>query len=71
MEKSCKKWSPKAIPRPLFKFGEKPKPDPACQKFLLRQVNKARIPSYLKQKIFKFFMRNNQICTYFSVGVTR
>ena len=30
MEKSCRKCKPKASPRPLFDFGEKPKTATAC-----------------------------------------
>ena len=33
MEKSCRKFAPKASPRPLFNFGKYPKTNFACKKF--------------------------------------
>ena len=32
MEKSCRKCTPKASPRPLFYFGKQPKTAIACKK---------------------------------------
>ena len=36
MEKSCRKFTPNASPRPLFNFGKIPKTAIACKKFFLR-----------------------------------
>ena len=36
MEKSCRKYAPKASPRPLFYFGKQPKTAIACKKLLLK-----------------------------------
>ena len=33
MEKSYRKWAPKASPRPLFYFVKQPKTATACKKF--------------------------------------
>ena len=33
MEKSCRKFAPKASPRPLFYFDKQPKTAIACRKF--------------------------------------
>ena len=32
MEKSCRKYAPKAIPRPYFYFGKQPKTAVTCKK---------------------------------------
>ena len=34
--KSCRKWAPKASPRPLFYFGKQPKTAIACKKLFLK-----------------------------------
>ena len=36
MEKSCRKYAPKASLRPLFSFGKQPKTAIACKKFFLK-----------------------------------
>ena len=37
MEKSCRRWAPKASPRPFFYFGKLPKTAIACKKFFWKQ----------------------------------
>ena len=36
MEKSCRKYAPKASPRPLFRFGKQPKTVITCKEFFLK-----------------------------------
>ena len=36
MEKSCRKYAPKASPRSFFYFGKQPKTAIACKKFYLK-----------------------------------
>ena len=36
MEESCKKYAPKASPRPLFYFGKNLETAIACKKFFLK-----------------------------------
>ena len=36
MEKSYRKYAPRASPRPLFYFGKQPKTAIACKKFFLK-----------------------------------
>ena len=37
MERSCRKCTPKASPRPLFNLGKYPKTATACKKFFLKK----------------------------------
>ena len=58
MEKPCRKFSPKASPRPLFYFGKQPKAAITCKKSIWKQdILKGDYQKYFK-KLTLLFLSN-------------
>ena len=55
MEKTCRKCTPKASPRPLFYFGKQPKTAIACKKFFSKQDILKEDYQKLLKKLTLFF----------------
>ena len=61
MEKPCRKYAPKASPRPLFYFGKQPKTAIACKKFFQKQdILKGDYQKTFK-KLTLFFSRTQSL----------